>query len=448
MERKFYPDNFEKFLKGHADQFKMTPSKKVWHGIYNDLHPGRRWPSVAVTMIFIITLVIVGHLNTNNSRYSHLYDLPLSANSNLTKPSKTVFKHPYTKPVVNNAVQIAVEHPADNSNALLAVVNKESNTIGENAGTQTTGTEEIKAEQNLSDNQRVITPDKTENLIQPSSVNDAVSEQQVSPGSSDDISAGITTDDNKKSLLITEATTGLNGQASENVIPKLKKINPVTWTFYIAPSVSYRSLSDNSVNNAVVHKPILGYEAGTAMSFNIFKKLQFTTGVQLNYSGYRLKANTVHPVITTLILNNQTGAPYSSYSTVSNYGNRTGSEYTNLKNYSLQASLPIGLQYVFAESDNIKFGAAAAFQPSLTLAGNGYLLSTDKRNYLRAPDLFRTWNMNTNLTTYVSFASNSYNWQIGPQVRYQILSSYTNRYPVKEHLINYGIRVGISKNPN
>ena len=66
MERKFYTDNFERLLREHVDQFKMTPSKKVWHGIYNNMHPGRRWPSIAMTLVFLFTLVIVGHLNTNN----------------------------------------------------------------------------------------------------------------------------------------------------------------------------------------------------------------------------------------------------------------------------------------------------------------------------------------------------------------------------------------------
>ncbi len=78
MERNFYPENFEKFLKAHADQFKMSPSKKAWHGIYNDLHPGRRWPSVAMSMFFIFTLVIIGHLNTNNGRNTLLQTLNYS----------------------------------------------------------------------------------------------------------------------------------------------------------------------------------------------------------------------------------------------------------------------------------------------------------------------------------------------------------------------------------
>ena len=103
MERKFYPENFERFLKGHADQFKMTPSKKVWHGIYNDLHPGRRWPSVAMSMVFIFTLVIIGHLNTNNGHYTALADITPSQVSNTVKANKTLGKHSYIQ-VHNNTL--------------------------------------------------------------------------------------------------------------------------------------------------------------------------------------------------------------------------------------------------------------------------------------------------------------------------------------------------------
>src|SRR5450432_2399274 len=68
MERRFFMNDFEQSLKEHADNFQMVPSKKVWHGIYNDLHPGKRWPSVTMSLLLIFTLVVIGHLNTNNSR--------------------------------------------------------------------------------------------------------------------------------------------------------------------------------------------------------------------------------------------------------------------------------------------------------------------------------------------------------------------------------------------
>ena len=181
------------------------------------------------------------------------------------------------------------------------------------------------------------------------------------------------------------------------------------------------------------------------MSFNIFKKLQFTAGFQVNYSGYNIRANNVHPIISTLLLNSETQGQYTVYSAMSHYGNSTGNEFTKLKNYSLQASLPIGLQYVFAGNDDIKFSAAFSVSPSVIISSNAYLLSADKKNYLTYPDLFRKWNMNTSFATYVSFSSNSFNWQIGPQIRYQLLSTYSKQYQEKEHLVNYGIRIGISK---
>ncbi len=68
MGRRFFMNDFEQSLKEHADNFQMIPSKKVWHGIYNDLHPGKRWPSVTMSLLLIFTLVVIGHLNTNNSR--------------------------------------------------------------------------------------------------------------------------------------------------------------------------------------------------------------------------------------------------------------------------------------------------------------------------------------------------------------------------------------------
>ena len=66
MERRFFMNDFEQSLKEQADQFQMVPSKKVWHGIYNDLHPGRKWPSIAMSLSLIFTLVVIGHMHIHN----------------------------------------------------------------------------------------------------------------------------------------------------------------------------------------------------------------------------------------------------------------------------------------------------------------------------------------------------------------------------------------------
>ena len=67
MERNFYNDDFEQLLKEKSDEFRMYPSKRVWHSIYNDLHPGRKWPSVAVSILLITALFMAGYWNSNYS---------------------------------------------------------------------------------------------------------------------------------------------------------------------------------------------------------------------------------------------------------------------------------------------------------------------------------------------------------------------------------------------
>jgi hypothetical protein len=374
-----------------------------------------------------------------------LYDLTSANNSFFTTPvktSKTVKKSDTKHSVSQNSSNQTISNssdPVDNT-PLLSVIPDQpsSNTITYTPKNETKST-------GLDRNEN-ISLEKIENGVTKTSYsNDQTINSTEDLTNGDKESLNTPTSINKEITLPTDHTTSNLLTQTNAANLKSKRINNVTWTYYISPSLSYRNFSDEEINNAVLHKPRMGYEAGTAMSFNIYKKLQLTTGIQLNYSGYNVKANNTHPILATLVLNGETSAQYNTYYTMSTYGNNTGSELTTLKNYSMQASLPIGLQYVFAENDNIKFGAAAAFQPSIIIASKAYLLSTDKRNYLMASDLLRNWNMNTNFTTYVSFASSTFNWQIGPQVRYQLLSTYSNRYPVKEHLVNYGIRIGISK---
>jgi hypothetical protein len=95
MERKFYTDDFERLLKEKSDEFRMYPSKRVWSSIYNDLHPGRKWPSVAVSLLLISALLITGYWNSNKN--------------NDTK--KTIIAAAYNKPAgateKNDAVYIA-----------------------------------------------------------------------------------------------------------------------------------------------------------------------------------------------------------------------------------------------------------------------------------------------------------------------------------------------------
>jgi hypothetical protein len=87
---------------------------------------------------------------------------------------------------------------------------------------------------------------------------------------------------------------------------------------------------------------------------------------------------------------------------------------------------------------------AATIQPTYVLGDRAYLISTDYKNYSQVPWLMRRWNVNTSLETFVSYSTGTLRWQVGPQVRYQLLSSFVEKYPVKENLFDYGLKIAVS----
>ncbi len=87
MENKFYTDNdFEHFLKDATDNFRMYPSKKVWHSIYNDLHPSRKWPSLAVCLLLVAAILFVGVSNNNSINQSNKITLANNLSDEFPNP--------------------------------------------------------------------------------------------------------------------------------------------------------------------------------------------------------------------------------------------------------------------------------------------------------------------------------------------------------------------------
>ncbi len=83
MEHKFYTDDFERLLKEKSDEFRMYPSKRVWHSIYNNLHPGRKWPSIAISLVLISTLFFVGYWNSTAKQQNYITQKQPGGNNNL-----------------------------------------------------------------------------------------------------------------------------------------------------------------------------------------------------------------------------------------------------------------------------------------------------------------------------------------------------------------------------
>ena len=56
------------------------------------------------------------------------------------------------------------------------------------------------------------------------------------------------------------------------------------------------------------------------------------------------------------------------------------------------------------------------------------------------------WNINTGIEAFMQFnGKKGISWQVGPQIRYQLLPGAVRSYPVREHLIDYGLKIGFVK---
>ena len=164
-------------------------------------------------------------------------------------------------------------------------------------------------------------------------------------------------------------------------------------------------------------------------------------GLQFNVNRYDIKTNNSSYEVATIRFNNR-----QSVAQMSGYNNFQGYSSNWLENLYLSVSAPVGLEYKLAGNQKTSFGVATSIQPTYVISDKAYMISSDYKNYMEVPWLVRRWNVSTGFEAYVNYSTGKMKWQVGPQVRYQLLSSYDGEYPVKEHLYDFGLRVGISLN--
>jgi hypothetical protein len=238
-----------------------------------------------------------------------------------------------------------------------------------------------------------------------------------------------------------------------------------SWQIYFAPSVSYRKLVGQAskysfpysgfpysanfgfaqdVNDAVRHRPAPGMELGTALLYPLSRKMRVKAGLQFNFNSYQVEAYSYVPEIAPFGSNGP-GSFANTVNTTAYYRNFNGFDRTMLKNSRFMIALPLGLEFTLLGNDRIKFNVASTIQPTYVINNEAYLVSTNLKNYAQEPSLYRKWNVNAGAEAFLSVNTGSYSWVIGPQFRYQILSSYKNKYPIKEHLVDYGFKIGVNK---
>lgn len=442
MERNIYMDDeFEKFLKEKADQYKLYPSDKAWTNIQRSLRPKRKWPYITLTLLLLLgTSVIVDHRNFNiisrgyspaapkiatlpdadksGSHQLHSADHQLAQSIAIATPN--IQMHAFT--TATGARPAASKMPV-----LQLPANNEPV-----AFSSTTPLDEV--------NGSVVTatPVEKSSLTKPNAVN------------------------NNPKFLIVENKEEPEATNIKKVLwgGEVFKKSKLSWQLSFSPTISYRKLTSGiqditqvfrgipnsldqqstTVNNSVTQKPAIGAEAGVALTYKLTNNFLLKAGLQLNYSRYQLKALPIKQERATLAVVGSDSITVPS--SLMNYGGR-GASWFNNEYYQL--SMPVGFEWGVLGNSTFKWNLAASAQPVYNFSNNVYLLSTDFKNYAQDPSLVRRWNINAGVETFVSYNMGSFKMQAGPQLRYQLFSSFKNQYPIKEYMVDFGFKIGVTK---
>lgn len=483
MERNFYSEGFESFLKDKADQYKLYPSEKVWKNINRQLHPRRKWPYLTAALL-LLGIGVGGKfyldekISQNNSITSSTDKSFAAAEQALKDGNFDVQPNSQEEgmPASPSFEQPASAARANRANGLtVAALNPQAGPVTENL---------LNINHNLQSSGETVngfnysdvpaTPLKNNPLF-PAYVDPLANKRVALQSSSPLLIAGVTENSVVKSSQVKrqikvaellKAQEALEGESvTEKVITRIKKVkNRTDWQVYISPSVSYRKLvgraSDvpfnytgtitnpsagaaSDVNLAVNHRPSMGLEVGTSLIYPLTKFLRVKAGFQLNYNRYDIKAFSYKPEVATLGIDNS-GISARSINTVSYYRNYSGNSMDILKNERFMVSIPLGVELELFGNDRVKFNVASSIQPTYVFNNNSYMISTNLKNYAQEPSLNRRWNVNAGMEAFLSIRTGRVNWVTGPQVRYQLLSSYKSNYPISEHLVDYGFKVGIT----
>lgn len=467
MESNFNNREFEQYVKKNADQYRMIPSEKVWKGINNVLHTRRRWYGIGLTLLLLLTAVSVTWVmvsypvskmqatvsavkSTANESVQPVNANSETSGSPLEKSINNLLSFKTGKHDNINTIQPVDAPVAEPVANLLLSPDTKANELflattsaAFSARPTTAKNEPISATGNKNDNSFL----SQDNTVE-------------SPGTPVITIVDLPATADKPTVNADDYPMTIESVVNSFQAKKLSR--RVIWQIYFMPTVSYRKLSENKsyestsanypfasssdINRAVTHKSDMGIELGVAAKYPLSNRLKLTGGFQFNVNRYDIKAAYLYRgEQATINLNGGNGSDLVT--TWTNYRNYNGSKSDWLKNLYFSVSAPVGAELKVLGNSKTYFGVAGTVQPTYIIGDRAYLLSTDYKNYAEVPGLIRHVNINTSFETFISYSSRTTRWQIGPQIRYQALSSFKDKYPVKENLFDYGIKIGITLNP-
>jgi hypothetical protein len=491
MERGFYNDEFEELLKQKADQYKMYPSDQVWKGIHRSLHTRRKWYWLSFLLFlsgitYYAIVQLISPSSGNKKPLATINPSQASAAKNTTSdkpaiviPFSTPAKQDKAGSIAGTPRSFVLNPDNDNSTAGLkpsVSINNDIYPVIADATRETAGGEEQAASherlkkagpiksllagnltsipvngqgnlRSVESIQLIITPDQQAATVP------ATEQTTAAPQKTPLVDAGAAEDQQRINWMQQYAVYELK-------VPKPKRLS---WQLAFSPTMNYRKLkgSDAAISSdiknvpiamnvasnpdkLVNHKPALGFELGSHFFYAVNKTLQLRVGAQFNYSRYAIQAYGSDATdVATIALNN--ARRDDSITNLTQIRNFAGDKSKDIQNQYFEFSMPIGLQVRVLGNDKIQIGIAGTLQPTYLINRNSYLITTDFKNYTKEPSLVRKWNLNTSAEIFIAYKTGDLKWQIGPQFRYQLFSTYVKEYPIREFLMEYGIKFGVTK---
>jgi hypothetical protein len=229
----------------------------------------------------------------------------------------------------------------------------------------------------------------------------------------------------------------------------------------LAPTINYRTIGGSNLaaeklpqqtgpyaqllNNPqalVGHSPAVGFEVGGSILYRVTRNLSVKGGLQFNFNRYSMKAyvsRNQNP------MNSTYGYVLDSLNSSVNTGGASGRTAETIDNDYFQLSAPVGFELRVLGNERLQFNIGATVQPSYLLNTDSYMLTEDYHDYDKSPNKFRRWNINGGVEAFLTYRTGDIRWQIGPEFRYQLFSSYISQYPITENLKGYGLKIGITK---
>jgi hypothetical protein len=491
MDNKMYQDELEEFLQDEVNDHRMYPSDQIWRNIQTEVHGPQTWPALTFISLFIISALTVATL-INNHPAQKAGKLVVLKNGFNKKSA------PINQPSVNSDFNaISAEQVTASTIAQIEQqrIKDESSLVVSEAPVVPMHflKEEIVSTTSEKTWKQIQLPSKPSFLDESKQYSNSIA-SIVNEASSDKTNLLIEIPESNTAI---QSNPDIKSASTENIKPVQNNIisqvtnnkietnstdeylkefayKPITtvsaknskfgFGFFVTPSTSYRSLSDfkakeilgaapatapvglnytTNINEIVRHKPAVGLEIGFSVLYNMTNRLKFKTGVQFNIRQYYIETFQSIADVTTISLVNNHGI--ENVSVLSLYNNNNGYRNTELDNKMYQVSIPIGFQYDVIKGKYFGISAEASIQPTFTLNKSLYLLSTDYKHYADGNSLMRKWNINSSLGINLTYKTGVYQWFLGPQARFQHLPTYSNKYPITEYLMDYGIRFGFIK---